>query len=324
MHLAYFTTHVPNFGDDLNADIWPALAPGLFADDDPGHSFVGIGTILGLPRVTSPRIEVFSTGAGNDPIANWAGRRITYHCVRGPVTARLCGIDADRVVTDGGLLVPQVPGFPDRAAGGGGTVVIPHFETAAHGDWQAACALAGMRYLDPRRPTREVVGEIAGADRVLTESLHGAIIADSYGVPWQAFACSRNFGTTKWVDWLASLDLRFTATLVPPPDAAYLLRVGLRAEPWGTAVEFSLEDALQEFTARVEADRPRPLRRMARELMLRLPPLQHFLGYSAARTASALTELAQREPVMSAETVRQSRTDQLLSRLRALESTTLA
>lgn len=319
MQLAYFTTHVANFGDDLNADIWPSLAPNLFADPDPAHSFVGIGTILGMPRVTSPRIDVFSTGAGYDPISNWSGSKVTYHCVRGPVSAHLCRLDADRAVSDGGLLVPHVRGFPQRATGGGGTVVIPHFESLMHGDWETACSLAGMRLVDPRRPTWEVIAEIASADLVLTESLHGAIIADTYGIGWNAFATSRNFGTTKWVDWLAGLGMPFEFTILPPPSADHLLRFGRRSEPFGTRLTFSLQDALREFDTRIAADPPRRLRRMARELMLAVKPLRDWLGFTPEKTAAALGELAKREPVSSKASVRQSLADQLLSRLQTLE-----
>ena len=322
MQLAYFSTHVANFGDDLNADIWPALAPSLFEDDDPAHAFVGIGTIIGMPAIRSPRIEVFSTGAGNDPVSNWATRTITYHCVRGPVTARLCGLEADRVITDGALLTPLVPGFPARASGGGGTVVIPHFQTAACGDWARACRLAGMHYLDPRRPTREVVAMIAGADRVLTESLHGAILADAYGVGWSVFAASRNFDPTKWIDWCASLGLTFEMTMVPPPSAELLLRFGKRAEPYGSTRSYALADALASYGSRLDgrvtSERRQPARELARALLLGVKPFQVLLGFSPARTAEALHALAARAPSCSPASTRQALQTELQTRLHAL------
>jgi succinoglycan biosynthesis protein ExoV len=321
MQLVYFQTDVANFGDDLNRDIWPALAPRLFAREEPGRDFTGIGTILGRPSVRGPRIEVFSTGAGNDSLSHWAGREVVYHCVRGPVTARLCGLDTGSWVTDGALLTPQVPGFPDRAVGGGGIAVIPHFETAAHGDWQKVCQLAGMRYVDPRRPTRDVIDDIVRADLVLTESLHGAILADTYGVGWQVFATSRNFGVSKWIDWTASLDLRLRITIVPPPSPGLLLHTGRRSEPFGTTVEFGLEDAFGEFGNRVDADRVRPIRNLARSALLRFSPLQGLLGFSPARTAEALTALAARQSAQCSSAATRSRlSGELLTRLERLHA----
>lgn len=325
MQLVYFKTNVPNFGDDLNLDIWPALAPGLFEGDEPGRDFTGIGTILGRPGIRGPRIDVFSTGAGNDPMSYWATREVTYHCVRGPVSTHICRLPQDRAVTDGAILTPRVSGFPQRSRGGGGIAVIPHFETAAHGDWGKVCRMAGMHYVDPRRTAREVIADIVSADLVLTESLHGAILADTYGIGWQAFATSRNFGTTKWIDWTASLGLPFRVTLVPPPTADLLLHSGRRPEPFGSTLEFTLEDALREFNGRVEADRPQPLRKLAREAVVRIPPLRRLLGFSAARTAEALAALAARDGALcSAASTRESLADEMLVRLRRLEVTTPA
>ena len=51
MRLVHYGTS-PNFGDDLNIDLWPALARSLFADPEDGRGFLGIGTIvIGLAAV---------------------------------------------------------------------------------------------------------------------------------------------------------------------------------------------------------------------------------------------------------------------------------
>ena len=216
MKLVYYRKQVPNFGDDLNAALWPALAPGLF-DDDPEVGFVGIGTIIGMPCGGLRRLHVFSTGIGNDRPEAWRGKQVEYWCVRGPISARMLDLPADRAITDGAILTPLVEGFPKAATGTGGTLVIPHFETLDHPGWPEVAKLTGYELLDPRADPRSVIARIAGATLVLTESLHGAILADVYGIPWMAFATSKNFGVTKWVDWTHSIGLEFDLAMIPPP-----------------------------------------------------------------------------------------------------------
>jgi succinoglycan biosynthesis protein ExoV len=304
MKLVHFESPVPNFGDDLNAQLWPRLAPDLFAASDKDRGFVGIGTIIGMDVGELVQLEVFSSGAGYDRIAKWANKRVTFHCVRGPVTARLLGLEPELALTDGAILTPLVDGFPSRATGGGGTAVVPHFETIAFPGWDAACRQAGFRLLDPRGTPAEVIEQIAAAELVLTESLHGAVLADTYGVPWIPFATSRNFGTSKWVDWTASVGLDFDLRLVPPPNAQQLIAFGKRSEPYGATLRFTLEQAVGEFNVRMEAPPRNPLKEVAKAVIRRTPMAGRLLGYHPARTAEALTALATMPPMQSKAALR--------------------
>lgn len=319
MRLVHFCTSVPNFGDELNLDVWPALAPRLFADPDDGHGFVGIGTIIGMDVGALRRLDVFSSGAGYDPVSNWADKAVTVRCVRGPLTAKLLGVDPVLAITDGAILAPLAPAFPDRAAGAGGTLVIPHFQTLDFPGWPEACAQAGFTLLDPRETPADVIAAIAGAGLVLTESLHGAILADVYGVPWAAFCTSRNFSTSKWVDWLATVGLEFRPTLVPPPNARQLMKHGKRPEPYGTQLRFTLDQALGEFENRIAAAPANPVREMLKSVVARVPPLERLLGYSPSRTAEALGRLAAGPAMVSAESRRQDLRDRMADALRAME-----
>lgn len=314
MQLIHYRKSVPNFGDDLNIDLWPALAPELF-DDDPGVGFVGIGTIIGFDAGPAERLEVFSSGAGYDPIENWAGKQVRYHCVRGPVSARLLGLDADRALTDGAILTPLAPKFPDRAHGGGDTIVIPHFQTLAYPGWPEVMTQTGYKLVDPRLDPAIVIDQIASAGLVLTESLHGAILADTYGIPWVAFATSRNFGASKWVDWTASLHLPLEFTLVPPPDPQPLIAFGKRPEAFGSRVRSSLDDALREFDSRTGAP---PRRNWIKERLKASPLVRRLLGFHPARTAEALEALTRGPAMLSAQPTRDRLRGQMMDRLNAL------
>ena len=320
MDLVYYQTECPNFGDDLNKDIWPALAPQLFEDGDHDTAFVGIGTVIGMNRLSQRRIVVFSSGAGNDPPSAWADREVHYQCVRGPVTARLLNLPASAAITDGALLTPLTPGFPQAATRGGGICVIPHFQTIVTGGWEESCALAGMRLVDPRGSTQEVVRQIAGADMVLTESLHGAILADTYGVPWRAFMTSGNFGVAKWIDWTASVQLPLDLTVLPPPNALPLLRYGRCRAPLGHIASYGVDDAMRLLQLRLSSQRKRAWdhRRIVREIMAAVPALQKPLGLKAERTAAALADMAGHPGFVSQPTLRQALTERMLDALSAV------
>lgn len=323
MRLLRYTPQVPNFGDDLNLSLWPALAPSLFEGDGTEaarEAFVGIGTIVGIDPGASRRLHVFSSGAGYTAADRWSGLEVQYHCVRGPVTARVLGLPADRPLTDGAILAPLVDRFrfaPANAAGR--TVIVPHYETIAFSGWSRTARLAGFDLVDPRGTPEAVIGALAGARLVLTESLHGAILADTYGVPWRGFAVSRNFSTAKWADWTASLGLVPEVALVPPPDPMPLIRFGKRSEPFGTMLSLDPEAAFREFRDRIAPTAKASLLKLpAKRALEDVPALRRLLGFSPQRTAQALVDLAGRQPYLSRAQRRASLRDAMLQRLEAV------
>lgn len=324
MKLMRYEPSVPNFGDDLNTVLWPALAAPLFDGRDGGdgdEAFVGIGTIVGLDPGGYRRLHVFSSGAGYTGAGRWDGLEVQYHCVRGPITARVLGLSADRQLTDGAILAPLVDRFAFPPRRDRRTLVVPHYETIAFPGWKRAVDWAGFDLVDPRRNPDEVIAALSGARLVLTESLHGAILADAYGIPWRPFAVSRNFSTAKWADWAASLDLRVEVSLVPPPDPMPLLRFGKRAEPFGSMLALDPEIAFGEFKRRLLPASPGPfLKVQAKRVLEELPIARRLLGFSPERTARALTELAGMEPYVSFAGTRELLRDEMLQRLEALVS----
>lgn len=321
MKLVYYRKTVPNFGDDLNALLWKGLAPGLF-DEDPETGFVGIGTIIGMPCGSLTRLHVFSSGAGYDHLGGWRDKQVQYWCVRGPISARVLGLPGDRAITDGAILTPLAEGFPKAATGTGGTLVVPHFQTLDHPGWPEVAKLTGYELLDPRGEPREVIARIAAARLVLTESLHGAILADVYGIPWIAFATSKNFSVTKWVDWTLSVGRDFELTMVPPPDAGPVLAFGRAPAPYGQAMRFGAEEALARFEERVApAQGGAGLPARLRAVVKRSPLIRPFLGFSPARTAEALERLARTAPALSEEARRLELRERMQERLAALAAT---
>ena len=93
-----------NFGDDVN----PFLLEKIFSRriiDSPHVCIMGIGSILNDRNVASleryERKVIFSSGAGYEKLENRLDASWRVACVRGPKTADLMEIDADKAVCDG-------------------------------------------------------------------------------------------------------------------------------------------------------------------------------------------------------------------------------
>jgi succinoglycan biosynthesis protein ExoV len=196
---------------------------------------------------------------------------------------------------------------------------VPHYETIAFPGWAEAASMAGFGLVDPRGTPEQVIAALAGASLVLTESLHGAILADAFGVPWRGFAVSRNFSTAKWADWSASLGIAADVTLVPPPDPMPLLRFGKRSEPFGSTISLDPEMAFQEFRGRIGAAAPVPfLKSKAKRFLEAVPAGRRLLGFSPERTAQALVQVAACAPNLSNPHKRETLRDAMLGRLERL------
>ena len=194
-----------NFGDELNTLIWPRLLPGFF-DADATELFIGIGSVLDARH--SPDALKIVAGAGYGGYqpkpaldASWV-----IHWVRGPRTARTLGLDEGTGLGDPAMLLGHA-GWP--AAGNGDPIgFMPHFESLARGTWPEVARLAGVNLIDPRDEPAAVIAAIRGCRLLLTEALHGAIVADTLRVPWVALEPLLPVHRAKWQDWADTLGMR--------------------------------------------------------------------------------------------------------------------
>jgi len=219
MRLHYDQDPHGNFGDDLNPWLWSRLIPELI-DDDGRTLFIGIGTVLRRDIPAGAGKVVFGAGVGycKRPVLD---ERWRVYCVRGPETAAALGLDSALAMTDPAVLVRR---FIDPAAEAArsGTAFIPHHESihraAAQGiDLQALAQSNGLMFIDPRTAVEEVLHAIRHAERIVTEAMHGAILADAFRVPWRAVRMYPHVLALKWIDWTASLRLAYRPTELSTP-----------------------------------------------------------------------------------------------------------
>lgn len=212
MQLYYFKDKEGNFGDDLNPWLWQQLFPDFFNDTD-ADLFVGVGTLLNHRIPPAPAVTVFGSGHGYGRLpasnANW-----TFYCVRGPLTAQALGLPAELAITDPASLVAQLYTPPVQKQYK--VSFMPHCESARLGDWAKVCQQAGIHFLDPRKPFLQVFDGIRQSEILLTEAMHGAILADSFRVPWIPVKAYPHISEYKWQDWLQSVQVKAEFSAIPP------------------------------------------------------------------------------------------------------------
>lgn len=286
MKLIYFDKH-PNFGDALNLTMWPHLLPEGFLDDREDTLFLGVGSILWSWIPAEPRKIVVGSGYGGySPPPDVKDGSWSFAWVRGPRTARTLGIDPELAVADSAILVRETP-LPDPATNVG-VAFMPHFESLARGDWRAVCAAAGVTFIDPVAPVDEVLAAIRGAKMLITEAMHGAIVADALRTPWIGVLPFHHAHREKWYDWAEALDIELAPMRVPPS---------------------SLQEAWAEKTGRSSTN-PRA-RRLFTHPAAR--PANAALRYRAARALRRLAETG--EPQLSPDASIERATDRAMTRL---------
>jgi hypothetical protein len=214
-----------NFGDEINRWLWPGLIGDVSNEAGDDILFVGIGTILDRNLPPARLTVVFGSGTGYTPAPvdiSHSPSRWRIYGVRGPLTARALNLDKRMAMTDPAILLATLPEYTRRERHG--VIFIPHWKSVRYGQWESICEDLGIEFVDPCQDARRVVRRIASARKVIAESMHAAIIADAFRVPWIPVALSREISPFKWVDWASSLDVAYRPICLPPSNRIEQLR----------------------------------------------------------------------------------------------------
>lgn len=267
MKLFYYETRSPfkNFGDELNPWLWSKRLPEL--DDCSDTIFIGIGTLLNdtTPRlVKQAKVVFFSTGAGYGRSlrfrlpSNWQ-----IYCVRGPLSARRLGLPPSVAITDGAALLKRHFTPVSESERRYKISYMPHFRHGSRHLFETVCENAGIHYIDPVGKIENVISEISQSKVLISEAMHGAIVADTLRVPWIPVRTSPKILPFKWRDWCASVQQPYRyhvikgATLRSRESLQYPIRPFLQRQ--STMVElldgFRMSDSvLLRRTAEKSAD----------------------------------------------------------------------
>ena len=204
MKMYFYRGEAPNFGDELNEWLLPKVFDNFFDDDD-DVIFLGIGSILFDYHPKKKRKVVFGSGFGGYTSVPNIDDNWKVYGVRGPRTAAACGLGPEYVAGDGAILInrhrPRPVETPIAVS------FMPHFQSIFRGHWETACRSAGIHLIDPRQPVSQVLDEIQASRLLISEAMHGAIVADALRVPWIPMLPFDKRHVMKWSDWAESLDI---------------------------------------------------------------------------------------------------------------------
>lgn len=278
-----------NFGDDLNFWLWPKLIPDLI-DADPSVLLIGIGSVLFDNHDPSPVKVVFGAGFGGYRPPPVIDDSWFVYFVRGPHTARILKLDPSLGVGDPAALIQAVR--PAPVAKRTRIAFMPHWESLEHGDWESVAKQAGIHLIDPRWPVETVLEHLMATESLVSEAMHGVIVADALRIPWIPIRPIMDINRAKWLDWADALGVtpRF---------------VDLTASTW-----------LESARRAVQSDRGR-----LRWITYHGKPYRKKLsGLWRGRAAESLRKAAEREPQLSADADNARALDKMLGFLGRLRS----
>ena len=217
MKIEYCRSKTYNFGDDLNPWLWPRLLNEELLSMDDGIYLIGIGTLLTANRLNvqlkkAKELVIFSSGTWDDGAPALRDTCKVYG-VRGPRTAQRLGLSEDKVIGDGAYLLRSVE-LPD-AQQTNDIGFMPHHRSEQYIDWQPICDQLGIKFVSAVQPVDECLAQLRSCKRLITEAMHGAIVADAMRVPWTPVKFSPLFREDKWFDFAESMQLKLEFHALP-------------------------------------------------------------------------------------------------------------
>lgn len=207
MVLKYF--HGKNFGDALNPLIFNHLIPDSL-DNNADIEFFGIGSLIGIDELYNSKARkkiIFSSGYGEYGPIPKLDETHDIVCVRGPLTAKALNIDQKLAVTDGAILLKFL-NFPERSKKHEFSY-MPHWDSERRFNWADFCQKADINYISPTKDIHQIIEDILETKVLITEAMHGAIVADTLRVPWIPVKAYKYIREFKWLDWASSMHVPY-------------------------------------------------------------------------------------------------------------------
>ena len=257
MEYVYYKSLTGNFGDDLNAWLWP-----LIFDDETlsGKYLIGIGSVICDSSLTKSLQDkqkiIFGSGVRPGYTNYILDDTWDVKFLRGPLSANYFK-EKYEYIADAAYALRLVKSFealadtPKKYE----VSVIPYFHSVKYFDWKSICKQLGYNYISPfgEQGIEHTLSEIAASKVVITEAMHGAIIADALRVPWHRFVLStpHNEGSLvsefKWKDWLHSINLHFTeATYIQLYRKSFLNKMINKMTSHTVNIEFVVKKMVKE------------------------------------------------------------------------------
>jgi len=251
----------PNFGDTISKTVagYVSGRPVVWAKPKECDVF-GIGSILQIARRThrgarpdGSKPWIWGSGCMGGLRKDFKGF-VQFSIVRGPVTASLMNVDMD-VFGDPGILIADAMAEDISPADRIG--LVPHHSQL--GDPAFAQLVAkepALKLIDVRKDALEVCREIASCCYVISSSLHGLVVADSFGVPntWLDPAGIHASPKLKFFDYAASVERALPSPLKIEDVASHIKSLPPPDLPYGDGIERSKQALVDHFPTELRAN----------------------------------------------------------------------
>jgi len=217
MNKIFISVKGGNAGDNLNKVLWDLLLPTNKVLPDT-EAILGIGTFQN-PQVPIGVKKIHIFGAGSDVVneTEWLKKyECDIHFVRGPLTAKNWSCDG-KALTDGAFLLSHtrlkdLPTTQSKKIG-----YISHHCSSNNANFKKICELADVEFIDTKTDDVEkFISQVKSCENIITEALHGAIVADIFRKPWVPVRSAAYVNEFKWTDWCMSLNLPYTPKSIEP------------------------------------------------------------------------------------------------------------
>jgi succinoglycan biosynthesis protein ExoV len=216
MEIIYWKSSIQNFGDEFNKDFWNKCLDSEILSSHVDEAILGIGSILHFDVGSYQKIHVMGSGTSKEKLKLNNKDSYQFWFVRGPLTAKVLGLDSSLGISDPAILVPDLYKMDLSDCKKKFKTYIPHYASAINANLKWACDLIGFEYLAPTDSLENIVKTIVSSELVVTESLHGAIIADAYGIPWvPASSPFISRAAFKWQDWCLTIGRTYDPLILP-------------------------------------------------------------------------------------------------------------
>lgn len=197
----YYYNGKPNFGDLLNEDILSSILKLKFeCTPFQNADLCCVGSILDTLVTNSYVDKKMQEGCEiNKPVHIWGSgfmyeyenivhecvRPFIIHALRGEKSRKklsaILGKDISCVLADPGILSPMIVEPAEKKYNVG---IIPHFLDKNEGIFKEMLEYyPNSKFIDVQNDSKQVLKEISECEYVISTSLHGLIVADSYGIP---------------------------------------------------------------------------------------------------------------------------------------------
>lgn len=202
-----------NFGDFLSPLIVEMVSGEKVEYADPKTAdMIAIGSILSRERKTKGlflKRKLHIWGSGTDSAERSFSARHYYHAVRGIETKQQ--IQGSAVITalgDPGILADRWWSGRPKPQTKYRLGIIPHFVDQQDSRVNSLRALKGSTVIDVFDTVEKVIHDIQQCDFIISSSMHGLILADSFGIPNRRLIFSHGIiSDLKFVDYYSAFQM---------------------------------------------------------------------------------------------------------------------